>query len=377
MSRALDLAWRGWGRVQPNPLVGRGGAAEANWWARAGTPSSAEQHAEAVALAAAGGRARGATLVVTLEPCCAPGQAASMHRRDHPRAAYAGSSRRCRIPTRSPPAAPTGCAPPASRSSGSPGRRGVRPERHLPASASRTADRPFVALKLATTLDGRIADRARTLALDLGRPGAGITCTGSGRDSTPSPSAGAPRGWTTRRSRCGDRSSRAAAERVVFDRGRRISAVSSRWCGPPREIPTVVVVAPGDSARVRRLEAAGVDVIVRHAPGGDGDTPAQSGIGSLLVEGGGQLAGALLAAGLVDRYYWIQSPLWLGDGGRAGDRGAARPRRWTRRRSLAGGRAAGPRRGYAAGAGSELMFTGIVTAVGTVRRGRPARTGSS
>jgi diaminohydroxyphosphoribosylaminopyrimidine deaminase/5-amino-6-(5-phosphoribosylamino)uracil reductase len=38
------------------------------------------------------------------------------------------------------------------------------------------------------------------------------------------------------------------------------------------------------------------------------------GIGSLLVEGGGRLAGALLAAGLVDRYYWIQSPIWLGVG---------------------------------------------------------------
>jgi diaminohydroxyphosphoribosylaminopyrimidine deaminase/5-amino-6-(5-phosphoribosylamino)uracil reductase len=33
------------------------------------------------------------------------------------------------------------------------------------------------------------------------------------------------------------------------------------------------------------------------------------------VEGGGRLAGALLAGGLVDRYYWIQSPLWLGDSG--------------------------------------------------------------
>ena len=38
------------------------------------------------------------------------------------------------------------------------------------------------------------------------------------------------------------------------------------------------------------------------------------GVGSLLVEGGGRLAGALLAARLVDRYYWVQSPLWLGVG---------------------------------------------------------------
>ena len=39
------------------------------------------------------------------------------------------------------------------------------------------------------------------------------------------------------------------------------------------------------------------------------------GVGSLLVEGGGRLAGALLAAGLVDRYYWVQTPLWLGMAG--------------------------------------------------------------
>jgi diaminohydroxyphosphoribosylaminopyrimidine deaminase/5-amino-6-(5-phosphoribosylamino)uracil reductase len=38
------------------------------------------------------------------------------------------------------------------------------------------------------------------------------------------------------------------------------------------------------------------------------------GVSSLLVEGGGRLAGALLAAGVVDRYYWVQSPLWLGMG---------------------------------------------------------------
>jgi riboflavin biosynthesis pyrimidine reductase len=37
------------------------------------------------------------------------------------------------------------------------------------------------------------------------------------------------------------------------------------------------------------------------------------GVGSLLVEGGGQLAGALLSGGLVDRYYWLQAPVWLGD----------------------------------------------------------------
>jgi diaminohydroxyphosphoribosylaminopyrimidine deaminase/5-amino-6-(5-phosphoribosylamino)uracil reductase len=39
------------------------------------------------------------------------------------------------------------------------------------------------------------------------------------------------------------------------------------------------------------------------------------GVTSLLVEGGGRLAGALLGNGLADRFYWIQSPVWLGDRG--------------------------------------------------------------
>src|SRR5438552_11499530 len=69
MERALDLAVRGWGRVAPNPLVGavvlQGNALVGEGFhADYGGP-----HAEVVALAAAGDRASGATLVVTLEPC--------------------------------------------------------------------------------------------------------------------------------------------------------------------------------------------------------------------------------------------------------------------------------------------------------------------
>ena len=74
MQHALDLAWRGWGRVHPNPLVGAvvldgGEAVGEGWHAEYG-----EQHAEPIALAAAGPRARGATLVVTLEPCAHQGK---------------------------------------------------------------------------------------------------------------------------------------------------------------------------------------------------------------------------------------------------------------------------------------------------------------
>lgn len=70
MARALKLALKGWGLTSPNPMVGavvvKGGRIIAEGFhERAGGP-----HAEAAALERAGGRARGATLYVTLEPCC-------------------------------------------------------------------------------------------------------------------------------------------------------------------------------------------------------------------------------------------------------------------------------------------------------------------
>src|SRR5882672_827603 len=74
MRRALELALSGWGRVAPNPMVGavvlQGGRV-------AGEGAHVEfgrAHAEVVALAAAGAAARGATLVVSLEPCAHHGK---------------------------------------------------------------------------------------------------------------------------------------------------------------------------------------------------------------------------------------------------------------------------------------------------------------
>src|SRR5436309_13456589 len=74
MRRALELAERGRGFVEPNPLVGAvvvqdGAVVGEGWHQRFGGP-----HAEVHALAAAGEAARGATLYVTLEPCCHHGK---------------------------------------------------------------------------------------------------------------------------------------------------------------------------------------------------------------------------------------------------------------------------------------------------------------
>src|SRR5437660_1356709 len=74
MRRALELAERGRGHVEPNPLVGAvvvrdGRLAGEGWHQRYG-----QAHAEVNAFAAAGEAARGATLYVTLEPCCHHGK---------------------------------------------------------------------------------------------------------------------------------------------------------------------------------------------------------------------------------------------------------------------------------------------------------------
>src|SRR5436309_2908852 len=74
MHRALELAERGRGFVEPNPLVGAvlvrdGQVVGEGWHQRYG-----QAHAEVNALSAAGEAARGATLYVTLEPCCHHGK---------------------------------------------------------------------------------------------------------------------------------------------------------------------------------------------------------------------------------------------------------------------------------------------------------------
>ncbi|HBO42388.1 MAG TPA: hypothetical protein DD670_00295, partial [Planctomycetaceae bacterium] len=74
MRRALELAEKGQGRVEPNPMVGcvvvRGAEIIGEGWhGQFGGP-----HAEVEALRLAGSRADGATLVVTLEPCCHHGK---------------------------------------------------------------------------------------------------------------------------------------------------------------------------------------------------------------------------------------------------------------------------------------------------------------
>jgi diaminohydroxyphosphoribosylaminopyrimidine deaminase/5-amino-6-(5-phosphoribosylamino)uracil reductase len=314
MGRALDLAWRGWGRVQPNPLVGAvvlagGQVAGESWHAEFG-----ERHAEPLALDQAGERARGATLVVTLEPC-----------------AHQGKQPPCvdaivRAGVRRVVAAIGDPNPTAAGGAARLGSLGLEVQVGIARDAAaaqnalflhrfRDASRPFVALKLATSIDGRIADYAghsRWISGESGRDyvhwlRAGFDAIGVGgrtaRHDDPQ--------LTVR----GPVVPRVPPQRVIFDAGADIDTGLTlvRTAG---DTPTVLVTATSARLeRVDRLAGAGVRVL-RAASLEEGLRMLRVlGVTSLLVEGGGRLAGALLALGLVDRYYWVQSPLWLGERG--------------------------------------------------------------
>jgi diaminohydroxyphosphoribosylaminopyrimidine deaminase/5-amino-6-(5-phosphoribosylamino)uracil reductase len=120
----------------------------------------------------------------------------------------------------------------------------------------------------------------------------------------------------------------------VFDRRATLNLASNlvRTAGDPA---TWVVASEGAPAKnVKGLEAAGVRVFrPRTLPDGLKELRA-AGIESILVEGGGALGVGLLAEGLVDRLYWLQSPVWLGDGGvpafpGVADSGLEEAPRWT------------------------------------------------
>jgi diaminohydroxyphosphoribosylaminopyrimidine deaminase/5-amino-6-(5-phosphoribosylamino)uracil reductase len=315
MTLALELAWRGWGRVHPNPLVGAvvlssdGRVVGEGWHAEFG-----QRHAEPIALEAAGERARGATLVVTLEPC-------NHHGKQPPCTGVVMAAGMRRVVAAVPdpnPEAGGGAAKLAGQ--GLEVRIGLEREAAEAQNAIflhrfRESARPFVALKLATSLDGRIADaggQSRWISgesareyvhwLRAGFDGIGV----GGRTARADDPSLTVRGPVV---------PRVPPRRVVFDRAADLSTELHliRTAG---EAQTIVVASPSaPTANLRRLGLAGATV---HQAGSLEDGLAQlrrEGIDSLLVEGGGRLAGALLARDLVDRYYWVQSPLWLGERG--------------------------------------------------------------
>ena len=311
MRRAWSLAWKGWGRVGTNPMVGcvilqDGEVAGEGWHSQYGGP-----HAEVAALKAAGERARGAELIVTLEPC-------AHHGKTPPCAEAirsAGISRVIYGADDVDPRAKGGAE--ALRRSGIAAEGGlagdeVRAQNAIFFHRHAWKGRPFVAVKLAMSLDGRIADAKGRSQWITGEPArdwvhwlrAGHDAIGVGLGTV---KADDPQ-LTVR----GDIKPDKPPLRLVFD-SRAELAASSRLVKSARELPVAAMVrADAPDARVDALRAAGVEIV----PGMGLATWITAlharGIASVLIEGGGMLAGRLIAAGLVDRLYLLVAPVLLG-----------------------------------------------------------------
>ena len=309
----------GRGRVSPNPLVGSivvsgGRVVGTGWHEGPGTP-----HAEVGALREAGGAARGATVICTLEPC-------SHHGRTPPctDAIIAAGVARVVI----------GCLDPLERDRA--GGATVLAEAGVDVVVASEADanacrelnaafvthaitgRPLVTLKLATSLDGKVA-----------------TSTGETRWISGPESRALVHRWRADMDAVAVGIGTALADdpllnvrdvegpyrppvRIVFDRHARLP-LESRLVAGAREVPVVVVAASGaPHDRVGALEDAGVDVVrLAVAAGADPiaaalEALAARDIQSVLLEGGPILAEAFLARDAVDRVAWFVAPLLIG-----------------------------------------------------------------
>lgn len=311
MRRALDLARRGWGHTAPNPMVGAvvvrdQAVVGEGYHARYG-----EEHAEVAALRAAGGRASGATVYVTLEPCAHEGQTPPCTD-----ALIRAGVRRVVIAIRDPhPAARSGLdrlhAAGIATTVG-PEAAAAR-ELNAPFLHALHSDRPWVTLKLALSLDGAVRDAAGTPGWLTGtaardevhrlRAGCDAIAVGIGtvladdplltvRDAPPP---------------------RIPPLRVVFDGTARLP-LSSRLVRSVAQGPVCVVARAPDADRAARLAAAGVEMLVATTLDAALRALRARGVRSLLVEGGPRLAGSTLAASAVDRLVIFQAPMVLGAG---------------------------------------------------------------
>ena len=320
--RALDLAAEARGKTSPNPLVGAvvvkdGRTIGEGYHHRAGDP-----HAERMALASCSEDPAGATMYVTLEPCC-------HHGRTPPctEAIVEAGIKRVVIASDDPTAKAAG------RGLGILRDEGIRVD-HVDGEVEEAArllnqpfrkhartGRPLVVFKSAMTLDGKVATAAgdsRWISNEASRERAhywreeaDAVAVGIGTALADDPQLTARGPGTERQPR-----------RVVFDSSARLP-LESKLVQTAGDVPTIVVCTRGaDRAATGRLESAGVEVIrVQGSTDSERvyaalDALGERDIQSLLLEGGPRLAGAFFDAGEIDQYYAFVAPIVAG-GGRA------------------------------------------------------------
>jgi diaminohydroxyphosphoribosylaminopyrimidine deaminase / 5-amino-6-(5-phosphoribosylamino)uracil reductase len=325
MAAAIRLGRRELGRTWPNPAVGAlivaPGDAGGTIVGRGRTGPGGRPHAETVALAEAGARARGACAYVSLEPCAHHGKTPPCCE-----ALIAARIARVVTPFDDPNPLVQGRGHAMLRQAGIEVVTGVLPEAAQAAHAGHRTrvlhGRPWVTLKLAVSGDGCIAGADRRPVAITGpqararahmlRATHDAIIVGIGTAIADDPEL------TCRLPGMADRS----PVRVVLDSRLRLPH-ASRLLKTSGEVPVWVVSGEGAEARARTaLETAGARVLpVAGDPAGRIDVAAalsrlaEEGVTRVLAEGGAEIAGALIAADLVDEAIIFTADRTIGPGG--------------------------------------------------------------
>ncbi|HXN71396.1 MAG TPA: bifunctional diaminohydroxyphosphoribosylaminopyrimidine deaminase/5-amino-6-(5-phosphoribosylamino)uracil reductase RibD [Candidatus Acidoferrales bacterium] len=319
MTRALALATHGVALAHPNPVVGALLVKSGQIVGQGYHDYERRDHAEIVALKQAGTKARGATLYVTLEPCCTTGRTGPCTK-----AIISGGVKRVVAAMQDPNPAVAGRGFAQLRRAGIRVTIGVREE-----DAQRWNEdfawwirtrRPFVTLKTALTLDGQIAQRAGSVtwitsersreAVHGLRHEADALLTGIGTVLADNP-------------RMSDRTGKPRRRRLLR------AIVDSRLRTPLRSKlvksadgdVVVFTTQRADSPQARALVRAGVEVFQVRAQGGHVDLRAvvrelgRRQMLNVLLEAGAELNGAALQAGIVDKMILFYAPKIMGTGG--------------------------------------------------------------
>ena len=314
------MARRGLGSAWPNPAVGcvlvKDGAVVGRGWTQPG----GRPHGETEALERAGAFARGATAYVSLEPCCHWGKTPPCTD-----ALIAVGVARVVLPVEDPDPRVSGRGIARLKEAGIEVAAGVLAEEAAALNEGFfrriQQGRPLVTLKLASTLDGRIATAQGESRWITGEPARArahllrarhdAVMVGSNTVIADDPEL------TCRLPGLADRS----PVRIVVD-GRLRVPLTSRVVADAARVPTWFITLRGDAPeRHEAFRDCGVELIEVDADGETVDLEealqqlGRRGLTRVLVEGGAALAAAMIRADLVDHVAWFRAPRLIGGDG--------------------------------------------------------------
>jgi diaminohydroxyphosphoribosylaminopyrimidine deaminase/5-amino-6-(5-phosphoribosylamino)uracil reductase len=318
MHRALELARRGQGYVEPNPMVGcvivsDGQVVGEGWHQRFGGP-----HAEVEALTAAGERAKGGTMFVTLEPCCHHGKTPPCTE-----AILAAGIRRVVTAMRDPFPQVAGGGLKRLASAGVDVELGLQEAEaqalNAPYVKLVSTGRPWIIAKWAMTLDGKIATRngySRWISGEAARQV--VHRLRSRVDAIMIGRKTAQLDDPLLTARLENESPPRIATRIILDSQASLASFSQlvRTSG---QTPTLVAAGPdAPESELRRLSSAGCEVLPFAPPSHYErliqllDELGRRRITNVLVEGGSSLLGSLLDARQIDEVHVFIAPKLFG-----------------------------------------------------------------